>query len=112
MAVLFWPGRPEPLVPPNVPGLVLCILKSCIHVADDERGYGDGFFLPDHVPHYAQIHGDAVVLVFYVGYGHGHRAFLLALQRGRSEERRVGKECVSTCRSRWSPYTKKKKNKN
>src|SRR3546814_11426933 len=26
----------------------------------------------------------------------------------RSEERRVGKECVSTCRSRWSPHTKKK----
>src|SRR3546814_8416728 len=24
--------------------------------------------------------------------------------RRRSEERRVGKECVSTCRSRWSPY--------
>ena len=24
--------------------------------------------------------------------------------RVRSEERRVGKECVSTCRSRWSPY--------
>src|SRR3546814_13081837 len=30
---------------------------------------------------------------------------------GRSEERRVGKECVSTCRSRWSPYHYKK-NKN
>src|SRR3546814_8780611 len=30
-----------------------------------------------------------------------------AMQPGldiRSEERRVGKECVSTCRSRWSPY--------
>src|SRR3546814_11866072 len=27
----------------------------------------------------------------------------------RSEERRVGKECVSTCRSRWSPYHIKKK---
>src|SRR3546814_8218667 len=27
----------------------------------------------------------------------------------RSEERRVGKECVSTCRSRWSPYHLKKK---
>src|SRR3546814_14889713 len=26
----------------------------------------------------------------------------------RSEERRVGKECVSTCRSRWSPYHYKK----
>src|SRR3546814_10796888 len=25
-------------------------------------------------------------------------------RRRRSEERRVGKECVSTCRSRWSPY--------
>src|SRR3546814_17066495 len=30
--------------------------------------------------------------------------------RHRSEERRVGKECVSTCRFRWSPYhTKQKK---
>src|SRR3546814_17367765 len=29
----------------------------------------------------------------------------------RSEERRGGKECVSTCRSRWSPYHKKKNNK-
>src|SRR3546814_11634255 len=29
-----------------------------------------------------------------VGRGNGYR----------SEERRVGKECVSTCRSRWSPY--------
>src|SRR3546814_14078033 len=35
----------------------------------------------------------------------GHDAFFAA--RGnylRSEARRVGKECVSTCRSRWSPY--------
>src|SRR3546814_17657660 len=30
----------------------------------------------------------------------------------RSEERRVGKECVSTCRSRWSPYHYKKNKKN
>src|SRR3546814_3359080 len=28
----------------------------------------------------------------------------LLAHRSRSEERRVGKECVSTCRSRWSPY--------
>src|SRR3546814_12949510 len=28
--------------------------------------------------------------------------------RNRSEARRVGKECVSTCRSRWSPYHHKK----
>src|SRR3546814_14581720 len=35
----------------------------------------------------------------------GEREALVA----RSEERRVGKECVSTCRSRWSPYQYKKK---
>src|SRR3546814_11233216 len=29
---------------------------------------------------------------------------LLLNDLSRSEERRVGKECVSTCRSRWSPY--------
>src|SRR3546814_14568616 len=28
----------------------------------------------------------------------------LSVYASRSEERRVGKECVSTCRSRWSPY--------
>src|SRR3546814_15817762 len=30
------------------------------------------------------------------------------LELSRSEERRVGKECVSKCRSRWSPYHLKK----
>src|SRR3546814_12100157 len=30
----------------------------------------------------------------------------------RSEARRVGKECVSTCRTRWWPYHEKKKQKN
>src|SRR3546814_15936415 len=29
-------------------------------------------------------------------------------EQARSEERRVGQECVSTCRSRWSPYHSKK----
>src|SRR3546814_15256268 len=33
----------------------------------------------------------------------GKRQFV-RLRAVRSEERRVGKECVSTCRSRWSPY--------
>src|SRR3546814_7364770 len=34
--------------------------------------------------------------------GRGQAEFIMP--PGRSEERRVGKECVSTCRSRWSPY--------
>src|SRR3546814_11527321 len=29
---------------------------------------------------------------------------IMPTMAARSEERRVGKECVSTCRSRWSPY--------
>src|SRR3546814_16188155 len=33
-----------------------------------------------------------------------NRQMCLQTVIGRSEERRVGKECVSTCRSRWSPY--------
>src|SRR3546814_5089062 len=44
---------------------------------------------------------------------HGQNQFAAAWLRHRglirSEERRVGKECVSTCRSRWSPYHLKKK---
>src|SRR3546814_20338488 len=50
--------------------------------------------------------------------GLGRRAFMVSacgaastlLAFNRSEERRVGKECVSPCRSRWAPYHKKKKN--
>src|SRR3546814_6910941 len=38
-------------------------------------------------------------LYFAFSFSHINTSF------NRSEERRVGKECVSTCRSRWSPYT-------
>src|SRR3546814_6583785 len=57
------------------------------------------------------------VLRFSVGFGKaiwkrigrdGTEYWIAAIPLGgyvkRSEERRVGKECVSTCRSRWSPY--------
>src|SRR3546814_13586740 len=38
-------------------------------------------------------------------YATGHNGFFTSPDgKERSEERRVGKECVSTCRSRWSPY--------
>src|SRR3546814_16766442 len=42
------------------------------------------------------------------GHGFGRAAHGVELAP-RSEERRVGKECVSTCRSRWSEYHYKKK---
>src|SRR3546814_11545286 len=52
-------------------------------------GGGSGIAMPVYpgMPHEKSV-------VFYV--------FLFIL--ARSEERRVGKECVCTCRSRWSPY--------
>src|SRR3546814_19949734 len=39
------------------------------------------------------------MLLFTFGFFGAH-----SVASSRSEERRVGKECVSTCRSRWSPY--------
>src|SRR3546814_14561508 len=44
------------------------------------------------------------VLVELLGEHLGHDASADPDEGERSEERRVGKECVSTCRSRWSPY--------
>src|SRR3546814_10017150 len=38
------------------------------------------------------------------GAARGQRGLVRGGVDARSEERRVGKECVSTCRSRWSPY--------
>src|SRR3546814_15086476 len=48
----------------------------------------------------ALVMGFAVVGMHYTGMA----AASFPLGAIRSEERRVGKECVSTCRSRWSPY--------
>src|SRR3546814_19178567 len=43
-------------------------------------------------------------VVAHSGCGHDVGDARPALRERRSEARRVGKECVSTCRSRWSPY--------
>src|SRR3546814_18056141 len=42
--------------------------------------------------------------------GYGFDPMLSEGSLKRSEERRVGKACVSTCRSRWSPYPSKQRN--
>src|SRR3546814_12262933 len=68
--------------------------------ADAVPGDGVGVFRPD-------AHRDlAMTQIAVVVPNRGQRAGTGAQ---RSEERRVGKECVSTCRSRWSVIASKKK---
>src|SRR3546814_21027771 len=50
------------------------------------------------------IVGIAAAPVAWVLIAEPWQALFPVLLGGRSEERRVGHECVSTCRSRWSPY--------
>src|SRR3546814_7826105 len=53
--------------------------------------------LARHGRHQQRVHGPVARL-------HAERPMHAQQAAERSEERRVGKECVSTCRSRWSPY--------
>src|SRR3546814_4327113 len=75
-----------------VTGVQTCALPICAGVtangvADDARYAGE--LLPERAPPYEPP---------------APADELAGLVKKRSEERRVGKECVSTCRSRWSPY--------
>src|SRR3546814_12900001 len=90
--------------------------------ARDTGGYGGGMTWT--TPDLSDDHGDALRVLAPILRGFGGReafsgevitlacfednSFVKSLAeepgRDRSEERRVGKECGSTCRSRWSPY--------
>src|SRR3546814_16988808 len=56
-----------------------------------------GYVLDMAVRHLAQVRAEPLIL-----YARNHRVELA--DDPRSEGSRVGKECVSTCKSRWSPY--------
>src|SRR3546814_13183995 len=87
---------------------------SCIAISEPNHGSDVGgieFKAEDKGDHYL-LNGSKLWIT------NGHYAdYAIVLARtfspscDRSEERRVGKECVSTCRSRWSPDHKKKKKK-
>src|SRR3546814_15329236 len=109
-----------------VTGVQTCALPIC----DAEQSRGDRHPIPgkggedegaadedrrDHRDEARTRHTQALDRLGIDGRG-DHGLALALFRRGqeeaRSEERRVGKECVRTCRSRWSPYqenTKKKK---
>src|SRR3546814_19696929 len=86
------------------PGGVLGAKGGVGHDQVGGRELGRGDRLPDAV----EVGADVDQLVV----GDRHQGHTLADHAGygdhrrlqRSEERRVGKGCVSTCRSRWSPY--------
>src|SRR3546814_19330768 len=71
------------------------------------------------IRHYAGGEGDVATALEKLADHYAERGVHLVERGGhwhfqtapdlRSEERRVGKECVSTCRSRWWPYHEKKK---
>src|SRR3546814_19331248 len=65
-----------------------------------------GFIIDPYQLYDARSWGADCVLLIVAALDHGLMAELEAC--ARSEERRVGKECVSTCRSRWWPYHTKK----
>src|SRR3546814_1854976 len=64
----------------------------------------DHVFPPRHI-HGVMLQGDEVLRCRRaVDIRHERNRSAREVHCHRSEERRVGKECVSTCRSRWSPY--------
>src|SRR3546814_15586302 len=67
---------------------------------------GDAIFIPSMWWHHVEGLADFNILV---NYWWRRTPAWLGQPQARSEERRVGKACVSACRSRWSPYHYKKK---
>src|SRR3546814_11133995 len=90
------------------------VCSSDLEVVDVEVRIGDVLALAGH--EVGEVHrklqtrvGADQIGVVDVGVVEVAPRLHLSLHR-RSEERRVGKECVSTCRLRWSPYHSTKKN--
>src|SRR3546814_14182659 len=79
---------PEPEVPSNVVSIMDALKKS---IAQEKKGGRAAF--PEKLAKAAPA----------------PKTLHLLARELRSAERRVGQECVSTCRSRWSPYPEKKK---
>src|SRR3546814_17839217 len=84
------PILPVPLSAPSLVGQDGWTIKLYTPKGENEKDRWKSY-KPAHVFWYRNLDGEVM-------------GAILRLAFERSEERRVGKECVSTCRSRWSPY--------
>src|SRR3546814_14497163 len=90
-------------------GLAPLIVRDLIQVCRNLAESGNTIVIVEQNVHAALSLADRCYLL-----NNGHMVFEgtpaplhednSVIQKYRSEERRVGKECVSTCSSRWSPY--------
>src|SRR3546814_11133691 len=82
-------------VEPGTPALLRPLARAIV------GGVYKGFLDPNLKTHLDYVDDELGKHVWFAG-----ATFSAAeTQMSRSEERRVGKECVRTCRSRWGPYT-------
>src|SRR3546814_10766360 len=85
-----------------VTGVQTCALPISQRIQQIYRR--SGRFAATVEPKVIQLEQNRVDLIFEINEGPLTGVSSIRFIGNRSEERRVGKECVSTCRSRWSPY--------
>src|SRR3546814_12263550 len=80
--------------------------KAAFRWLEEAFGFEPAFVLLDadgNLAHSEMEYGNSSIMVGNE-WSDDHRSPANLGGKNRSEERRVGKECVSTCRYRWSPY--------
>src|SRR3546814_16849519 len=97
--------------PGEIDGLSGTNTRRAIAAFRKARGLGDGATLDD-ATWQALRQGDAPVLVEYTITAEAAATDFAQVPSDRSDERRVGTECVSTCRTRWSPSPAQTTNSN
>src|SRR3546814_17927608 len=92
------------LYPPELAGAARLLLVRIVDVDLLREAFAIGHLRRAHVRLDLELALHAIDEDFQVKFTHAIDDRLTAFMVGRSEERRVGKECVSTCGSLWSPY--------